>query len=141
MINNIGNHALPIGINVHQGIEPNGNLLLEKNKENLTIKVKNEYKLTGATSTENVNPSMVLTAGFTKSDFDKVIKHVPSAFRAGMEKFNKSSDGKNVKTNVILKLRDTKFIDFMRKKLNQLENTSPQEILQRTFGCKIARKI
>lgn len=133
IVNDPSNHMLPIGNDVHQNSEPNGNMAMIKQNEQIVSVVENVSKVTGIKTTEKVNDMAVLAAQYDKSKFKQILPKLNSTLSKALEEYNKF-ETPIISQRVLLKLPETPFISKIRNMLSSKHLGLTMDSMRKTIG-------
>ncbi|MBQ8671076.1 MAG: hypothetical protein IJ525_00975 [Alphaproteobacteria bacterium] len=126
MVDNISNHTLPIGKLVHQNMEPDGNIEVVKDKDNMFILVEKQDRAAQNKQgkKEKVNNNLAMSAEFSHAKLEKIAAGLPANLKSGLLQYNKASAGDMVKSSFSLNLPENKFMQTMRQFLDRTKETA-----------------
>ena len=133
IVNDPSNHMLPIGNDVHQKSEPNGNMAMIKQNDQIVSIIENISNLTGIKTTEKVSDTAIFAAQYDKSKFNEVVKKLKTPLREALEQYNKS-EGSTLIQRALLKLPETSFIQKVRSILNSNQIGLSMDSMRKTIG-------
>ena len=144
IVNDPGNHTLPLGKIVHQKMEPNGYLCIAKPDDRLFINVTNTSRLTDTTTINKVNNSTVFAAEYDIAALKETVRKLNPNFKQGLEQYNpllrNNPNQKNqplhqtVAVQVSLKMPETYFMRCVRNMLNSMQQQHPIQDLKKFIG-------
>jgi len=133
MVDNIANHTLPIGMSVHQKMEPDGNIAVVKEKDNLFIMVENRSGLSANPKMERVNNNLAMATEFSFAKLQEIASVLPTGLKSGLLQYNKPSAGDMVKSSFALNLPENNFMQSMRQFLDRTQEQAV-DFLYRGLG-------
>ncbi len=146
IVNDPSNHTLPLGSNVHQKMEPNGNGSISKKDDKLIINVENTSRL-NLTTNDKISNATVFAAEYDLADLSEVIKSMnpgqtmDKKFIDGLKEANpllkkadNSSNHQTITARMNLDMPETGFMRWMRTLLNTTQRTAPIQYMKSAIG-------
>ena len=142
IVNDPGNHALPLSKPVHQDAEPNGNINLSKSDTRVMINVKNTSRLTKQTTVDKIDNATVLMAEYDAFHLKEIAKSLSPNYKAALEQYNPAirddknnqQQHQNIVARVVFKMPETTFIQSMRELLNKAQRAAPIQYMKNAIG-------